>query len=101
MKGEQLSRRVESRKITPAMHDWRFINLRDPLEDACLKFLPALNAHAAQESAGHLAEECFDEIEPRAMFGGVNIDEAVRPGSEISHGLLRDVGGVIVQKQSN
>lgn len=60
--------------------------------DAVLEFLFGCDADMAQDRAGELGEEAFDEIEPRAVLGGKGEFEStgwlVR---ESSFGLLGDV----------
>src|SRR5208337_654229 len=56
----------------------------------------------AQDRAGELGEEAFDEIEPGAVLG--REDEFEAPGrllGEPSLGLLGDVRGMIVEDQLN
>lgn len=46
----------------------------------------------AEEGSSPLGETALDEVEPRAMFGGVNIFEASRTGGQVSHRFLGDRG---------
>ena len=50
-----------------------------------------------QECARHFREGAFDQVEPRTMLGRMNILEAPGAAAEIGHGLLRDMGRVVVQ----
>ena len=40
-------------------------------DDAVLEFLFGRDADMAQDRSGELGEEAFDEIEPRAVLGGI------------------------------
>ena len=68
------------------------------IEDAVLEFLFGCDADMAQDRAGELGEEAFDEVEPRAVLGGEGEFEAAggligEPG----FGFLGDVRGMIVE----
>ena len=66
--------------------------------DAVLEFLFGCDADMAQDRAGELGEEAFDEIEPGAVLGREDEFEATdRLVREPSLGLLRDVRGMIVE----
>ena len=51
------------------MDDWVSINVIDGSHDAVLEFLFGSHADVAQNGAGELGEETFDEIEPEAVLG--------------------------------
>ena len=56
----------------------------------------------AQDRAGELGEEAFDEVEPRAVLGGEGEFEAADGLlGEPSLGLLGDVRGMIVENQAD
>ena len=67
------------------------------MQDTLLEFLARLNANALEESASHFSEYGFDQVNPRTVFRGVDIDEAVGPRSEIGHGFLGNMRRMIVQ----
>ena len=77
------------------------VDLCDAFHDALLELLPGRDTDVPEESAAHLGEEGFHQVEPRAVFRGMNINEPVRPGGQIRPRFFRDVGGVVVQNNAD
>ena len=72
--------RSQQIEVFPTMHDRSSINLGDPAQDSLFKFGFRFYSDVPQESVRHLAKERFNQIEPRPMFGRVDITEAVGLG---------------------
>ena len=77
-----------------------FIHFLDPLQDTRLEFFEGIDADMPQEASRHFGEGALDQIQPGAVFRGVNVLEAPGSGRQISHGFFRDVGGMIVQNDT-
>lgn len=67
------------------------------LQNALLEFLTGFDPNAFEEGSGHFPEYRFNQIEPGSMLRGMDIEEAVGPRGEISHGFLGDVRRMVVQ----
>ena len=52
-----------------------------------------------EERARHLGEGALDQVEPRAMLGCMNLLEAPGARAEKGHGLLGDMGRVLVEHE--
>src|SRR5271168_3717013 len=59
------------------------------------------DSDAAQHASRHFAEHCFNDVEPRAMFGCEGEFESVRVKTEPALRLLGNMRGVIVEQQAN
>ncbi len=55
----------------------------------------------SQKRARHLGEGAFDQVEPRTVPGRMNVLEAPRARAQKGHGLIRDVGRVVVQHHAD
>ena len=69
--------------------------------DAILEFLFGCDADVAQDGAGELGEEAFDQVQPGAVLGREGELEAARSGGEPCIRLFGDVGGMIVEDQAD
>ena len=65
--------------------------------DTRFEFFHRSDAEVSQEGPRHFREGAFDQIAPRARFGGMHLLKASRPGGQISHGFLRKVGRMMIQ----
>jgi hypothetical protein len=69
-------------------------------QDPLFEFGFGCDPYVTQHGAGHLREEAFHQIQPRAVFRGKHQGEAsLWPGRQPSVGFLRNMGGVIIQDQ--
>ena len=83
------------------MDNWIGVDLWDAFHDALLELLPGFDSDMPEEGSAHLGEEGFHQVEPRAVFRGMNINEPVRPGRQIGPRFFRDVGRVVVQNNAD
>ena len=82
------------------MNDWFLIEVIHCGHDAILEFLFGRDADVAQDGAGELGEETFDEVEPGAVLGREGEVETVRGLlGEPGLCLFEDVRGMIVEDQ--
>ena len=76
------------------------IDVVDTGHDALLRAVLGGDADMAQDRAGELGEEAFNEFEPGAVLGGEGeLEAAGRLGGERSSGSFRDVRKMIVEDQ--
>jgi hypothetical protein len=73
------------------------IDFGDAFENSSFQFLPRLDSDVSQESAGHLAEERLDDVEPGAMLSSEHLLESVRMRSQKGSRFFGDVRRMIVQ----
>ena len=66
-----------------------------------MQFLPGMDPNVSQERSCHLAEQGLYNIEPGAVRWGMNILEAVGPGGQKRPSFLGNMGGVIVEDQTD
>jgi len=59
------------------MDYWGLIDFVDAFEDSRAQFLLGLNADMLEKGSGHLAEQCLDDVQPRTVFGCMDVDEPV------------------------
>ena len=50
-----------------------------------------------QEGSRHFGEGRLDQVQPRAVLGGMDVLEAARTARQVRHGFFGDVGAVVVQ----
>jgi hypothetical protein len=82
------------------VNDRMSIDVVDGSHDAVLEFLFGSHANVAQNGAGKLGEETFDQVEPGAVLGCERERKAARRlRGEPSSCLLGDVRGMIVEDQ--
>ena len=72
------------------------IDFRNAQHDALLESLARGDQNVPQKGAGRFAKEGFDQIEPRPMFGRVDIPKAIGFGDQPGHGFLGDMGGMVI-----
>ena len=73
------------------MHNRGGVDFRNALEYPLAEFCPGLNTDVTEERPGHFAEQCFDDVEPRSMFGSQHVLEAIRERSQEGPRFFRDV----------
>ena len=61
------------------MDDGCSVDVVDGGDDAVLEFLLGGDADVAEDGAGELGEEAFDQVEPGAVLGGEDEGEAASP----------------------
>lgn len=83
--------------LFPAEDDGGGIPFRAAWVDTRVECCHRSNAAVSQTGPRHLREGAFDQIAPRARFGGMHLLKASRPGGQISHGFLRKVGRMMIQ----
>src|SRR5260370_23765543 len=84
------------------MDNGSFVEVIHGGHDAVLEFLFGCNADVSQDGAGKLGEEALDQVQPGAVLGREGELEAARwSGSEPGFCLLGDVGGMIVEDQTD
>ena len=83
--------------LFPAEDDGGGIPFRAAWVDTRVECCHRSNAAVSQTGLRHLREGAFDQIAPRARFGGMHLLKASRPGGQISHGFLRKVGRMMIQ----
>ena len=82
------------------MDDGMAINVFDSVHDALLELLLRRYANVAQDRAGKLGEEAFDQVEPGPVCRCEGELEAAGWSSgEPSSGFSRDVSGMIIENQ--
>jgi hypothetical protein len=87
--------------ICPSMNDVLVIEVIHGSHDAMLEFLFQCDADVAQDRAGEVGEEAFDEVEPGAVLGHKGEFENGRPvGWRASLCLFGDMRGMIVKDHS-
>lgn len=82
------------------MHDGILIEQVDGGHEPLLEFLFGGDADVAQDGAGELGEEAFDQVEPRAVLGREGESEPA--GGLLGEPSLRlpgDMRGMIVEDQ--
>jgi len=79
------------------MNYWRRVDFRHPFEDSFFQFVPRLDPDLAQESVRHFPKESLDQIEPRAMFGRMQIAKTIGTAVQIPPRLFGNVSGMVVQ----
>ena len=83
------------------MNDGFLVEAIDGSHDSILEFLFGCDADVAQDGAGELGEEAFDQVQPGAVLGREGELEAARSGGEPRIRLFGDVGGMIVEDQAD
>src|SRR6266481_3440457 len=84
------------------MDDGSFVEVIHGSHDAVLEFLFGCDADVSQDGAGKLGEEALDQVQPGAVLGREGeLEAARRSGSEPGFCLLGDVGGMIVEDQTD
>ena len=82
------------------MNDWIAVEIIDRGREAFLELLFGGDTDVAQDGAGQLGEEAFDEVEPGAVLGS---EGELKPAGgllgEPSSGLSGDMRGMIVEDQ--
>ena len=82
------------------MNDWIAVEVIDRGHEALLELLFGGHTDVAQDGAGQLGEEAFDEVEPGAVLGS---EGELKPAGgllgEPSSGLSGDMRGMIVEDQ--
>src|SRR5260370_8002728 len=79
-----------------------FVEVIHGSHDAVLEFLFGWDADVSQDGAGKLGEEALDQVQPGAVRGREGeLEAARRSGSEPGFCLLGDVGGMIVEDQTD
>ena len=82
------------------MDDWVLVDVVDGGQEAIVEFLLGSDPDMARRGARELAEEAFDQVEPRAVFRREDEDEAsFGLCGEPRLGLFGDVGGMMVEDQ--
>ena len=59
------------------MDDGSSIDFLDAFEDSGFQFIEGLDSNMAHKASRHLAEQCLDDVQPRAMFRREDVLEAV------------------------
>jgi hypothetical protein len=86
--------------VRPCVDDGITIDVLDTCHDALFEFVFRGHSDVAQDRAGELGEEAFDEVEPGAVLGREGeLEAAGRLGSEPSSRFSGDVRGMIVEDQ--
>jgi hypothetical protein len=86
--------------VRPCVDDGITIDVLDTCRDALFEFVFRGHSDVAQDRAGELGEEAFDEVEPGAVLGREGeLEAAGRLGSEPSSRFSGDVRGMIVEDQ--
>jgi hypothetical protein len=86
--------------VRPCVYDGITIDVLDTCHDALFEFVFRGHSDVAQDRAGELGEEAFDEVEPGAVLGREGeLEAAGRLGSEPSSRFSGDVRGMIVEDQ--
>jgi hypothetical protein len=62
------------------MDDGGGVDFSDTHEDSLLELLKALHTDSFQEGASHFPEQGLNQIQPGAVFGGMNVEKAVWSG---------------------
>ena len=90
---ERLISRDRIDLISPGVNDGFSVDVIEIGEDPRFEFILGRDSNAAKHRSGHLGEEAFHEIEPRAMFRGkYKRKAAFWLGSKPRVGFLGDVG---------
>ena len=71
-------RLVQQIELLPSVNNLGRIDFLNALEDAAAKFAPRLDSDVAQKGMRHFAEERLDQIQPGAVYRGVDIAERSR-----------------------
>ena len=83
------------------MNDWIMVEVIHRGHETVLELLFGCDADMAQDRAGELGEEAFDEIEPGAMLGSEGeLKSAGGLLSEPSSGLPGDVRRIHIEKSN-
>ena len=77
------------------------VHFVDSFEDSLAQLVQRGDADVAQEASRHLGERGLNEVEPRAMFGRVDVLEAAGPTGQVSHRLFGDVCAVVVEHHTD
>ena len=85
----------------PSMDNWLSIDFCDACKDTVLQLLNGGNADVLKKSSGHLAKECFGDIEPRSVGGSEDVPEPVGVVPQITASLFGKVSGVVVQNDTD
>src|SRR5262249_13198898 len=84
----------------PRWTEWIAVEVSDRGNEALLELLFGGDTDVAQDGAGQLGEEAFDEVEPGAVLGS---EGELKPAGgllgEPSSGLSGDMRGMIVEDQ--
>src|SRR5262249_4349442 len=84
----------------PRWTEWIAVEVSDRGNEALPELLFGGDTDVAQDGAGQLGEEAFDEVEPGAVLGSEGeLKSAGGLLGEPSSGLSGDMGGVIVEDQ--
>ena len=84
------------------MDNRSFVEVIHGSHDAVLEFLFGCDADVSQDGAGKLGEEALDQVQPGAVRGREGeLEAARRSSSEPGFCLLGDVGGMIVEDQTD
>ena len=82
------------------MNDGMAVDVVDGSQDTLLQFLFGGDADVPQDRTSKLRKEALDKVEPGAVLGREGECEApFRLPCQPGFGLLRDVGGMIVEDQ--
>src|SRR5439155_12894260 len=88
--------------VGPCMDDGSFVEVIHGSHDAVLEFLFGCDADVSQDGAGKLGEEALDQVQPGAVRGREGeLEAARRSSSKPGFCLLGDVGGMIVEDQTD
>ena len=82
--------------MLPAVNDRIGIDFLHSLQNSHLQFLQGGNPDVPEKGPAHLGKEGFDQVEPRAMLGCMDINEAVGARGKIRPSFLGDMGRMVV-----
>jgi len=83
------------------MDDRYLVDLSDSQQNAFLQFVSGLHTNSPEERASHLAKQGFHDVQPGAMRGSQHVFESIGASRQKGSGLIRDMGGMVVEGQSN
>ena len=83
------------------MDDWLSVDFSDSGEDSIFQLLDGGDADVFEKGSCHPAKQCFGDVEPRSMRGSENVPESVGVFAQIPAGLFGEMGGVVVQDDSD
>src|SRR5437899_12119503 len=89
------------RFVLPAKDHWVCIDLCEVEVDAINQLLFAGDTDSAKHAARHFAEQGFHDVQPRAVRGREGELEALGVKVQPGFGLLRSVGGVVVEQETD
>ena len=83
------------------MHNGHLVDFVDPHENTLAQFIQRPHADMFEKSAGHLSEQCLNNLEPGAMYWCMHKFKSIGARGQIGAGFFGGVSGVVVKDDAD